>query len=118
MAIRVMKAVFTASPDNIDRLFACNRVSAMVWNKTLEKAREYAKTNDGKWASKQYLREKVKNIYPLHSQSIQEVVQRYVDARDAAHAARLKGYKNKYPWRTKKNFNIIRKKSSTSIGGG
>ena len=100
-----MKAAFTASPDNIDRLFACNRVSAMVWNKTIEKAREYAKANDGKWASKKYLRESVKNIYPLHSQSIQEVVQRYVDARDAAHAARLKGYENRYPWRAKKNFN-------------
>ena len=47
----------------------------------------------------------VKNRYPLHSQSVQEVVQRYVDARESAKAARDKGYQNKYPWREKHNFN-------------
>ena len=33
------------------------------------------------------------------------VADKYLDARDAAHAAIQKGYKNKYPWRRKKNFN-------------
>lgn len=105
MAVRVMKTSFTASSDDMNKLFACNRISAQIWNKTLEKASVYGKANDGKWASRSYLRKEVKNRYPLHSQSIQEVVHRYVDARESAKAARDKGYQNKYPWREKHNFN-------------
>ena len=107
MATRVIKSGFKASPDDIDRLFACNRISAMIWNKVLGLAKEYSLANGGEWAGRTYLQKQTKNLYPLHSQSVQAVVHKYLFARDSSAAARKKGYENKYPWRTKKNCNTI-----------
>ena len=39
--IRVHKTTFCTSKADLDRLFACNRVSAGVWNDCLEIARAY-----------------------------------------------------------------------------
>jgi len=105
MATKVLKLSFSASKENIDKLFACNRIAAMIWNACLEIAKNYALANGGKWISKSGLYKALKNLYPLHSQSVQMVADKYLNARDSAHAAILKGYKNKYPWRRKKNFN-------------
>ena len=105
MATKVLKSSFSASKEDIDKLFACNRIAAMIWNASLEISKSYALANGGKWISKSGLYKALKNLYPLHSQSVQMVADKYLDARDAAHAAILKGYKNKYPWRRKKNFN-------------
>ncbi|WP_037354856.1 RNA-guided endonuclease TnpB family protein [Selenomonas sp. FC4001] len=105
MATKVVKSSFSASKEDIDKLFACNRIAAMIWNASLEISKSYALANGGKWISKSGLYKALKNLYPLHSQSVQMVADKYLDARDAAHAAILKGYKNKYPWRRKKNFN-------------
>ena len=105
MATKVMKTTFHASPEDIEKLFACNRIAAMIWNKALSLSKEYAIGNDGTWIPKAELYGKLKNLYPLHSQSVQMVADKYLDARNAAHAAIKKGFKNKYPWRQKKNFN-------------
>ncbi len=105
MAVKVIKTNFTAIPEDIERLFACNRISGMIWNKVLQIAKDYSLTHDGKWAGITYLQSATKNIYPLHSQSVQAVVHKYLFARDSAYQARLKGLKNKYPWCSKKNFN-------------
>ena len=86
-------------------LFACNRVSALIWNDILRIAKEYSLAHDGKWIQLTGLCEALKQRYPMHSQSVQSVAKRYLFARDAARAARLKGYKNRYPWRLKKNYN-------------
>jgi putative transposase len=40
----------------------------------------------------------------LHSQSIQAVCHKYLDARHAAHQARLAGYSNRYPYKQKHYF--------------
>ncbi len=105
MAIRVLKTSFSASKEGIDKLFACNRISAMIWNDVLKIAKEFSLANDGKWIGQTCLQKQIKNKYPMHSQSVQSVTHRYLFARDAAHAAILKGFKNKYPWRRKKNYN-------------
>lgn len=105
MAIRVLKTSFEASYEDIDRLFACNRLSALIWNKVLEIAKSYNLDNNGKWISKGKLYKELKNIFPMHSQSVQMIADKYLSARDGAHQAIVKGYKNKYPWRRKKNFN-------------
>ena len=105
MATRVLKTTFTASHEDIDRLFECNRTSATVWNTTLQLSKNFAIANDGKWISKGELYASLKNQFPLHSQSVQMVADKYLDARDSAHSAILKGFPNKYPWREKKNFN-------------
>lgn len=103
--MRCIKAEFYVSKEDLEKLFACNRISAMIWNKCLELAKEYRKANDGKWISAGKLKNKLKGIYPLHSQSVQAVVERYDDARTSAKAARGKGYLSiNYPWKHKKNY--------------
>jgi putative transposase len=103
--IRVHKTSFVTSKKNLDRLFECNRVSAQVWNDCLEIAKSYYKETN-KWISKTELQKLTKGKYPIHSQSIQAVVHKYIWARDAAREARKQGYTDmKYPYKKKKNFN-------------
>lgn len=102
--IHCIKTEFYVSKENLEKLFACNRISAMVWNKCLELAKEYRKADGGKWISTGKLKSQLKGVYPLHSQSVQAVVERYDDARLGAKAARDKGYNVNYPWRNKKNY--------------
>ncbi|AHM56962.1 transposase GSA [Peptoclostridium acidaminophilum DSM 3953] len=103
--IRCHKTSFYATKSDIDRLFACNRLSAEIWNACLAVSKSYSLANGGKWIGKSLLQAEMKGRFPLHSQSIQAVCHKYLFARDSAYAARLKGYKNKYPYKTKRNFN-------------
>ena len=97
-----MKTDFYATYDEIDRLFACNRISAMVWNKFLDLAKAYRKAHNGGWISQGELEKELKGIYPLYSQSVQTVAQRYCHNRASTKAARDKGHLNvRYPWRYK-----------------
>ena len=102
---RVIKTSFSATKEAIDLLFACNRVSALIWNESLRIAKEYALANNSSWIGQTELQKRLKNRFPLHSQSIQAVAHKYLFARDSARKARMKGYKNKYPWRFKANYN-------------
>ncbi|BAU29810.1 putative transposase [Aneurinibacillus soli] len=103
--IRTMKTRFYASKHNLDRLFACNRESANVWNECISLAKTYAMQNNGRWIGKTELQKLIKGKYPLHSQSIQAVAHKYLFSRDGARQAKQKGYINKYPYKTKKYFN-------------
>lgn len=103
--IRCKKINFKANKDNIDKLFNCNKLSAEVWNNVLTIAKCYSLNNDGKWIGKTKLQEELKKIVPMHSQSIQAVAHKYINSRTAAKEAKAKGLDNRYPWRTKKNFN-------------
>ena len=103
--IRVIKTSFSATKETINLLFACNRISAQIWNESLRIAKEYALANNGEWINQSKLFKSLKKRYPMHSQSVQSVAKRYLFARDSAKKARLKGYKNKYPWRFKTNYN-------------
>ena len=100
---RVLKTTFTASRDNLDRLFGCNRISAEVWNRCLELAKEHHK-DTGHWINRTFLQTLTKRQFPLHSQSVQSVCHRYIWNRDAAHQARKAGYDTRYPYKTKKYF--------------
>jgi putative transposase len=102
---RTYKTVFITSKSNLNRLFECNRISAQVWNDCLKLAKEHDKQS-GKWISKTELQKLTKGKYPIHSQSIQAVVHKYIWARDAAKKAREQGITTvKYPYKQKKNFN-------------
>ena len=103
--IRVIKTKFSATKETFDLLFACNRISAQIWNESLRIAKEYALANNGDWINQSKLFKALKKRYPMHSQSVQSVAKRYLFARDSAKKAREKGYKNKYPWRFKTNYN-------------
>ncbi|AHM57780.1 transposase, IS605 OrfB family (plasmid) [Peptoclostridium acidaminophilum DSM 3953] len=103
--IRCHKTNFYATKTDTDRLFACNRLSAEIWNACLLSAKDYSLANDGKWIGTSQLQAEMKGRFLLHSQSVQAVCHKYLFARDSARAARLKGYKTKYPYKTKKNYN-------------
>jgi putative transposase len=103
--IRAQIVHFRASKRNVDRLFACNRESAQVWNQCLQLSKDYY-TEHQKWISKSELQKKTKGRFHLHSQSIQAVCHKYLFARDAAHQAVRKGITTaKYPYKNKKNYN-------------
>jgi putative transposase len=70
----------------------------------LDHAREYHQDN-GSWISKSTLQKLTKGKYALAAQSVQAVVHAYDHSRNAARAARAKGYKQKYPYKTKVYFN-------------
>ncbi|MGL4453136.1 MAG: hypothetical protein ACRCTZ_18395 [Sarcina sp.] len=103
--IRCLKTSFTCSKSTLDKLFEANRISATIWNDCLTVAKDYSLNNNGKWINKSMLQNALKGKYPLHSQSVQAVVHKYLFSRDNAYKARLKGLKNKYPWKKKKHFN-------------
>ncbi|TEB07442.1 putative transposase [Pelotomaculum schinkii] len=113
--IRVLKTTFRTSKHEMDRLFACNRESAKAWNDCLNYAREYHKTN-GKWIGKSDLQKLTKGRYHMHSQSIQAVQERYLDARTNANRAKQAGHGHvRYPWRQKKNYPTRWKKDGFTI---
>jgi putative transposase len=103
--IRAKKVYFSASTSEIDRLFACNRESALVWNQCLQLSKQHY-LDHGKWISKSELQKNTKRQFHLHSQSIQAVCHKYLFARDSAHRAIQKGIKSAYyPHRNKTCFN-------------
>ena len=75
--IRVFKAKFRTSPNNIDRLFACNRISAQVWNDCLSLSKAHFQQSGG-WIDRGTLHMATKSHYPIHSQSIQAVFEKYL----------------------------------------
>lgn len=113
--IRVVKTTFRTSKYELDRLFACNRESAKAWNDCLAHARAHHKTN-GKWINKTELQKLTKCRYHLHSQNIQSVQERYLDARTGTYKAKQAGHAQiRYPWRQKKNYPTRWKKDGFTI---
>ncbi|MCO1603907.1 RNA-guided endonuclease InsQ/TnpB family protein [Desulfosporosinus nitroreducens] len=114
--IRVLKTTFHTTKDNIERLFACNRTSAHVWNDCLGLAKEHFQKN-GNWIDRGTLHLATKGQYPVHSQSIQAVYEKYIDARENAHKARALGFTQiRYPYKEKKHFNTKWKKDGFRVG--
>lgn len=102
---RGQKVRFSASKDTIQQLFACNRLSAEVWNDCLQEAKNYYLTHK-KRINKSQLQALLKGKYRLHSQSIQAVCHKYLFARDNTHKAIQKGIKTAcYPYKQKNHFN-------------
>jgi putative transposase len=115
IVIKACKLEFRASKETRECLFACNRLSGQIWNDTLDLAKNYHQEH-GQWIDKKQLHLATKGQYPLHSQSIQAVYERYLQARENALKARAKGYTAiRYPWRQKKNFNTRWKKDGFKI---
>ena len=107
---RAIKTYFNCSRENLNRLFACNRISALVWNKILELQRE-------KLYSKNDLQKALKGLYPINSQSVQAVVDKYCVACLATKSAKNLGLANKYPWRRKHNYPTTWKADSFKLVG-
>jgi len=88
--MRTLKTTFMTNSFDLERLFACNRASADVWNDCLEIAKQYH-LEHGKWITKTELQKATKGNYPLHSQSIQAVCHKYLWSRDNTKKAKNKG---------------------------
>jgi putative transposase len=74
------KVFFQASKADLDRLYACNRESARVWNECLRLAKENF-LQQGCWITKNELQKQTERKFHLHSQSIQAVCHKYLSAR-------------------------------------
>jgi putative transposase len=103
--IRAQIVHFQASKQDIDRLFACNRESAQVWNACLQLSKD-CHAKHGKWISQSELQKLTKGRYHLHSQSIQAVCHKYLFARESAYQQVRRGIKTaRYPYKTKNHYN-------------
>jgi putative transposase len=103
--LRGQKVAFRASKADLERLRACNRESARVWNECLRLAKEHF-LQHGRWISKSELQKQTKGRFHLHSQSIQAVCHQYLFARQSAQAAIQKGHRHvRYPYKPKTFFN-------------
>ncbi|CEH31290.1 hypothetical protein AM501_10420 [Aneurinibacillus migulanus] len=103
--IRAKKVDFRAFKTDTDRLFACNRESALVWNECLQLTKNYYLEHK-KWISKSELQTQTNGKFHLHSQSIQTVCHKYLFARDSSHQAIKKGIKTtRYPYKKKNHYN-------------
>lgn len=78
--LRGQKVFFRASKADLDRLYACNREPARVWNECLRLAKEHF-LQHGCWITKSELQKQTKRKFHLHSQSIQSVCHKYLFAR-------------------------------------
>ena len=100
-----MKTTFITNSNDLERLFACNRTSARIWNDCLEIAKQYH-LEQGKWITKTELQKATKGKYFLHSQSIQAVCHKYLWSRDNTKKAKDKGISTtRYPYKQKKHYN-------------
>jgi len=113
--IRTMKTTFITNSFDLERLFACNRASAQVWNDCLAIAKQYY-VEHGKWITKTELQKATKGNYPLHSQSIQAVCHKYLWSRDNTKKAKDKGVSaTRYPYKQKKHYNTKWAKDGINI---
>jgi putative transposase len=100
---RGQKVAFWASKADLERLLACNRESARVWNECLRLAKEHF-LQHGCWITRSELQKQTKRKFHFHSQSIQAVCHKYLFARLSAHHAIQQGYPARYPYKKKKYF--------------
>ena len=107
---RTIRTCFNCSRENLNLLFACNRISALIWNKILDLQRE-------KLRSKNELQKALKGLYPINSQSVQAVTDKYCAACLATKSAKNLGLTNKYPWRRKRNYPTTWKADSFRLKG-
>ncbi|RST57262.1 transposase [Siminovitchia terrae] len=113
---RTLKVGFKANKQIIDRLFDIRRTCGQVWNDCVSLARYYHRLS-GKWISKTQLQKELKGLYPIHSQTIQAVAHKYLNACEGTLEARKKGLNTRYPWKFKNQFNPKWVDESFSIKG-
>jgi putative transposase len=101
--LRGQKVFFRVSKADLDRLYACNRESARVWNECLRLVKEHS-LQHGCWISKNELQKQTKRKFHLYSQFIQAVCHKYLFARQSAHHAIQQGHAAHYPYTKKKYF--------------
>ena len=87
------------------------REAASVWNDIVREANSYYFLFE-KWLSKTDIQAVRKQIYPLHSQTVQAIADKYVANRETIRQLRQIDKKAKYPWRTKYFYCIPLKKVS------
>jgi putative transposase len=100
---RGQKVFFRASKADLDRLYACNRESARVWNEYLRLAIEHSLKHGG-FITKSELQKQTKRKFHLHSQSIQSVFHKYLFASQSAHHVIQQVHTARYPYKKKKHF--------------
>lgn len=106
----IYKSVYVpvkCSKSDYKYLLQCNKESAVAWNGIVDISEEYRNNNNGEWIDQNHLQKVTKGICGLHAKGIQQVIIRYVNARQSAVKAKREGHNNRYPYRKKKYVNTV-----------
>lgn len=101
---RTVKTPFQANRKTIQQLFQIRHQCGDIWNDCVEIARYYYRLGDS-WITKSQLQAELKGNYPLHSQTVQAVCHKFLQARDGVKEARKVNKKIRYPYKKKFVFN-------------
>ncbi|GAB6544798.1 RNA-guided endonuclease InsQ/TnpB family protein [Bacillus luti] len=101
---RTVKTPFRANRNVIQQLFQIRHQCGDIWNDCVELARYYYRLGDS-WITKSQLQAELKGKYPLHSQTVQSVCHKFLQARDGVKEARKANKEIRYPYKRKFVFN-------------
>ena len=109
--IKIYKTIIIpvkCSAYNLNYLFECNKLSALVWNQCVYLDNKYKENNEGKFISQNELQKELKNHCKLHAKGIQHIIIKYVTARSAMFKSIKAKHENsnkvKLPYKKKKYF--------------
>lgn len=102
--------------ENLDYLYNCNKECAKVWNECIRLSKDLWE-NEQKYADRKYLQDNLKGFTKeIMAKSIQMVAHRYLSSCKAIQKARVAGRTDlKYPWKQKKNYNMMIDKQNLQI---
>ncbi|EPR29241.1 MULTISPECIES: RNA-guided endonuclease TnpB family protein [Geobacillus] len=101
---RTVKTSFSANKETIEKLFHIRRICGVIWNDCVQLARYYYRLGNH-WITQTELQKELKGKYPIHSQTIQAVAHKFLQARDSAKEARKSDKNIRFPYKMKKTFN-------------
>jgi len=115
--VTVIEIPLAANPDIFQRLTKARLESARVWNACVQIAC-HLYIEDKYWVSESELRRLLAGQFTLHSQCVQNVIEKYCENRNTTSKHRRKGLTFwKYPWKTKKYYPAVWSSQGVVLNG-
>ncbi len=115
--VTVVEIPLTVDHETHHLLTAVRMEAARVWNACVQIA-QYLYFEDKYWVSEKELRKMLAGQFKLHSQCIQNVIERYCENRDNTSKLRKQGLTRwKYPWKHKKYYPVIWSYQGVDLNG-
>lgn len=105
--VTVVEIPLAVNQDTFRRLTKARLESARVWNSCVQIA-QYLYSVDKHWVSESELRRMLAGQFNLHSQCVQNVIEKYCATRENTSGLRKQGLTHwKYPWKQKRYYPVI-----------
>lgn len=115
--VTVAKIPLVINHDTFHRLTEARLEAAKVWNACVQIAQHFY-FEDKYWISESELRKMLAGQFNLHSQCIQNVIEKYCENRENTSKLRKQGLTQwKYPWKYKKYYPVIWSSQGISLEG-